>query len=384
MKPYRTLTAFALASFAAACSPAVHENNDVPAIVVNAIETVRPSAVEQTFSAFGTVRAGTVSTLASKVVGDVTEVRVHEGGRVRRGDVLAVIDARDIVAQQSRAVAAARESDSAAGAARAARDAAAANAQLASVTYERYKTLRDRSSVSAQEFDEVEARNRTASAERERTAKALEQAEAGRQVAAADVAGASAALSWSRITSPIDGVVTARWIDPGAQAAPGVPLLAVESTNNIRVEASVDEDHAPSIRRGQPVTIATRSGDEAATGHVDHVAPSPDVATRSYLVKIALPADTTLKSGMSVTVRFPIGQRNGISIPHAALIDGGELHEVWVADTGDVARLRYVTPGVIFGGRVEILTGISPGDRVIISASKPLFDGARITFRGRS
>jgi membrane fusion protein, multidrug efflux system len=383
MMPYRTITACALAALAFACGPEA-QHTEAPTIAINAIETVRPGVVEQTLSALGTVRAGTTATLTSKVVGNVTEVRVHEGDRVRRGEILATIDARDIAAQMSRAAASVHEADNAAGAARAARDAAAANARLATVTYERYKTLRDRKSVSAQEFDEVEARYLAANAERERATKAVEQSEAGRQLAAADIAGASAAMSWSRITSPIDGVVTARWIDPGAQAAPGVPLLAVESTGDVRVEASVDEDHVVSIRQGQTVAIATRAGAGIATGRVDHIAPSPDAATRSYLVKIALPPDTPLKSGMSVTVRFPVGQRSGISIPRTALVERGELHEVWVDDVGDIARLRYVVPGVAFGDRVEILTGIAPGDRVITDAGQPLSDGARITIRGRS
>ncbi|HXH41178.1 MAG TPA: efflux RND transporter periplasmic adaptor subunit, partial [Thermoanaerobaculia bacterium] len=383
MNSNRTVIAFALAALAGACSPAA-QHAEAPSVAVNAIEIVRPAAVEQTLSALGTVRAGTTATLTSKVVGNVTEVRVHEGDHVRRGEIVAIIDARDIAAQLSQAMAASHEVDGAAGAARAARDAAAANARLATVTYERYKTLRERNSVSAQEFDEVEARYLAANAERERASKALDQSEAGRQLAAANIAGASAALSWSRIASPIDGVVTARWIDPGAQAAPGVPLLAIESVNDGRVEASVDEDHIPSIRQGQAVAIDTRAGAGVATGHVAHIAPSPDSATRSYLVKIALPPDTPLKSGMSVTVRFPIGQRDGISIPRTALIERGELHEVWVADVSDVARLRYVTPGVVFGDRIEILTGIAPGDRVITNAGQPLADGARITLRGRS
>lgn len=381
---HHSITAFALALFgAAACSPAGRQT-EAAAISVGAIETVRAGVLEQTFSALGTVRAETMSTLTSKLVGNVTEVRVQEGDHVRRGEILALIDARDMAAQRSRAVAGARAVDSGAGAARASRDAAEANARLATVTYERYNTLRERSSVSPQEFDEVEARYRAAIAERERAARAYEQTEAQRQVAVADVAAASTALNWSRITSPIDGVVTARWVDPGTQAAPGVPLLAVESTTNYRVETSIDEDHAPSIRPGRSVGIATRDGEEVATGRVTHIAPSPNATTRSYLVKIALLPGTSLKSGMSVTVRFPIGQRIGISIPRTALIDRGELHEVWIVDRGDLARLRYVTPGMTWGDRVEILTGISAGDRVVTNASQPLADGTRVTIRSRS
>jgi RND family efflux transporter MFP subunit len=383
MKQHPALVLFALAASVAACHPA-RRSSERPAIAVSAIEIARPAMLDQTFSALGTVRADTIATLTSRMVGNVTEVRVREGDRVRRGDVLAVIDARDIMAQQERAVAAAREIESAAGVARAGRDTAEANAQLAAVTYERYRELRARNSVSPQEFDEVEARYLAARAEKERAAHALAQTSARRGLAQADISGASVAVSWSRITSPIDGVVTARWIDPGSQAAPGVPLLAVESTGHYRVEASVDEDHAAGIQPGEIVTITTRSNEELASGRVAHVAPAPDAATRSYLVWVDLPPDTTLKSGSSVTVHFPAGRRSGISIPRKALLERGEMSSVWIAAGDNTAQLRYVTPGGIAGDRVEILTGIAAGDRVILESAEPLVDGAPIVVGGSS
>jgi RND family efflux transporter MFP subunit len=297
---------------------------------------------------------------------------------VRTGDLLLTIDDRDIAAQQSKADAAAVAAKSSEGVWRAARDGAAANAQLATLTFDRYKALRARNSVSPQEFDEVEGRYRTAIAESERAARAYEQSGSQRQVAAADVATAGAMLSWTRIAAPYDGVITTRWVDPGAQATPGMPLLAIESTQRYRVDASIDEEHAASIRLGDSVAVSLRSGSAIAAGTVSHIAPAPDPTTRSYRLQIALPAGEKLTSGASVRVRFPMGQRKGIAIPRTAIVDRGELHEVWTVAPGDVVRMRYVTTGAESGELVEILSGLSAGDRIVVDGRRALTDGARV------
>lgn len=379
MKQFAMLSVFVV--LAAACSP---EPKETTAARVDAgeIQTIQPGVIEDSFAVMGTVRPETMATLSARLAGNITSVLVREGDRVHRGQLLLTIDARDLAAQQSRAMAGVAGSESGIGAARAARDGAAAAAQLATTTYERYKVLRDRKSVSTQEFDEVEGRYRAAIAEKERAAQTYEQSRSQHQSASAEVAAASTALSWSRITAPIDGVITARWADPGSQATPGTPLLAIESTQRYRVDASVDDQHVSAIRIGESVAVIARDGRGDARGTVSQLAAAPDAATRSYLAQISLPPDSRLPSGSSVTVRFPLGQRAAITIPRSALIDRGELHEVWTVDRTDVLRLRYVTPGAVSGDRIEILTGLSAGDRIVVDARRPLSDGAQVLHAG--
>ena len=371
-----------IAVLVAGCSPEAKETTTAPIAVQT--RTIQLGTIEDSFIAIGTVRPETMATLSAKLAGNITSVLVREGDRVHRGDLLLTIDARDVAAMQSRAIAGASGAESSAGAARAALSGAAAAAQVATVTYERYKVLRDRKSVSLQEFDEVEGRYHAAIAEKERAAQAFEQSRSQRRAASAEIAAASATLSWSRIVAPIDGVITARWVDPGSQATPGMPLLAIESTQRYRVDAGLDEQHASFIRSGEAVAVASRDGSGVVQGTVSHMAPAPDPATRSYLVQVSLPADQHLPSGSSVMVRFPLGQRTGITIPRAAMVDRGELHEVWTVDPGDVVRMRYVTPGVATGDQIEILTGLSVGDRMVVDAHRPLTDGARVVTSANS
>ena len=368
------ITAVAVATFA--CSQKQEKVAD-PTVAVTELVTVDAQMVDDSFVAFGSVRPETMATLSAKVAGNVTSVRVHEGDAVRQGDVLLTIDDRDIAAQQAKAAAAAIAAESSAGVARAALAGAEANARLASTTYARYEALRSKNSVSEQEFDEVEGRYRTAIAESERASRALEQANTQRRVAAADVNAASAMLTWTRITAPFDGVITARWVDPGAQAAPGVPLIAVESTQRYRVDASIDEQRATAVHVGDRVDVALRSGGATATGTVTHISPAPDPSSRGYRLQVSLPSNQTLASGASVTLRFANGKRKAIAIPRTAVIDRGELHYVWTVDAGDVIRLRYVATGASSGDRVEVLTGLAAGDRIVVDAHRNLIDGAR-------
>ena len=206
-------TLFFAAMILAACTdrekPAARDIADAPVVVVQRASL--PSFV----SVAGTVHAETTSTLAANVVGTVDRVRVAEGDRVRAGDVLVEIDAREPRSQVERARAGRDEVERAI-------EAATANAQLAGKTHQRYLTLRERGSASQQEYDEARARFTSAQAE-------LNRLFAKRSEARAAATQAEAILGFSSVRAPIDGVVSARFVDPGAQAAPGVALLAIDA-----------------------------------------------------------------------------------------------------------------------------------------------------------
>ena len=291
----------------------------------------------------GTVRSANVSPLAAKVMGNITRVLVKEGDRVRAGDLLLEIDDREMRAKTAQATAGTAEVEQAIAAAR-------ANAEVMAATYKRFSALRERGSVSAQEFDEVSAKNTAAQAQ-------LEQALARREQARAGVAEAETFLSFVRVRSPIDGIVTARMVDPGAQAVPGMPLLTVEDGAHYRVETTVDE--AIPVRVGDGVII-----DGTLPARVTSIVPAIDPATRSAVVKIELPADARLRSGAFVRVAFTVGSRSGITVPAAAVERRGQIASVHVIDGDGVARMRLVTLGDAQGPRIEVLSGIDAGEKV--------------------
>jgi len=361
--------AFAAALLAAACS----QSRDVTSnsrSVSAAAEIVRNSELPDIRVTTGTVRASTVSTLSAKILGNVTRVLVNEGDHVRAGQVLVEIDDRDMQAKSDQARAASRAMDEAIASASAAITAAEANAKFAKATYDRFAVLRERGSVSPHEFEEVAAKQIAMQADLERAKRERESLFAQRARAVAGVTEAETFVSYTRVTSPTDGVITARFIDAGAQAAPGVPLVAVEGAGGYRVETTVDEELASQIRVGDRVMI------EGMAARVAHIAPI-DASIRSALMKIDLPPQTALRSGTFVHVTLAIGTRRALIVPTAAVSRHGQIASVFVIDDRGTARMRLVTLGEELQRRVEVLSGIDAGER-IVSVAAGVRDGVQV------
>jgi membrane fusion protein, multidrug efflux system len=347
-----------------------------------AVTRVGGARLPQTFDASGTVESTTRSTLASKVVGSVLAVHVHEGDRVRRGQLLVEIEAADIDAQLQQAMAGVDETERSIAAASAAAEAGAATLAFASSTRDRYRQLWERRSISPQENDEIELRYRSAAADAERARQNVEALRARRAQALAELERARAATSWARITAPIDGIVTARRVDPGAQAAPGVPLIEVADPASHRLEVWVDESRVARLQRGQAVRVVLGDGGEELTGGIEQIAPAVAVATRSALVKIALPPDPRLRSGLFARARFEVGERSGLLVPPTAIVRRGQLQGVWVVNGGDGTVLfRLIRTGDVYAGGVEVLSGLDQGETIVTTATGRLHDGARIVQR---
>ena len=359
------------------------------------IETLQTSAIDDYYEAVGTVRAKNSSVVAAKVMGNIVALHVREGDTVRAGQTLIEIDNRDAGIQLQKTQAGMREvQDSleeverSIRAAESARAAAQANETLANTTYKRYEMLAERQSVSPQEFDEVRTRYDVARAENERADRLLQalsarekQIRARIDQAKADVANARVYVGYSRIASPIDGVVVSRQADVGYMAMPGMPLLTIENSSRYQLHASVEESQLGKIRLHDQahVTLEALSNKELL-GTVDEIVPTADPATRSYIVKIALVNvdGGQLRSGLYGKARFIMGQRNVLAIPQAAVTKQGQLVGVFVVDRSGVARLRLVKTGRAVADRVEVLSGLNEGEEIISEAMTSLRDGIRV------
>lgn len=353
---------------AAACSQSQHEA--ARTVVAAPVELARATTFADTRVTTGTVRSTTAATLSAKVLGNVTRVFVSEGDAVRAGQLLVEIDNRDVRAKVDQARAGARAADEAIAAANAGIAGAEANANFADATFARFAALRERGSVSPHEFEEVAAKQKGAQAELDRAKRGREALLAQHAQALAGAAEAETYLSYTQVRSPIDGIVSARFVDAGAQAAPGVPLIAVEDPRQHRVETTVDEDLATRVRPGDVVDV------NGTAARVAQVAPV-DPQTRTAFVKIALPPASTFRSGTFVRVSFPTGTRNAITVPPAAIVRRGELASLFVVDNSGVAHMRLITTGEPRDGRVEILSGLDAGER-IVTAGSGLSDGVQV------
>ncbi|MFA6956104.1 MAG: efflux RND transporter periplasmic adaptor subunit [Thermoanaerobaculia bacterium] len=342
------------------------------------IETASLAPADDAVEALGTIRSTTIANLSAKTVGNVTQILVSEGDRVKAGQLLLTIDDRDIAAQQRKAGAGLDETENAIAGADAGRVAAASQAALATATYNRFVQLRERGSVSPQEFEEVEARYRAAVAQKTSADRMYDQMVAKRSQARADADSAAAMLSWTRITSPVDGVVTAKNADVGMQAMPGMSLLTVESTSGYRLDTTVDESRIGSIKQGGKARVTVDSTGAVIDGTIEHVSPALDPSSRSYVVKVSLPPTEGLASGMSARARIKIGETTTISVPKSALVFQGQLTGIWGVDPEGIAHLRFVQTGRDLGERVEVLSGLGDGDRYASPATAALRDGVKI------
>jgi RND family efflux transporter MFP subunit len=341
------------------------------------VETVADSRIANIYEASGTVRARYSAAIAAKIAAGILEVRVQAGDHVQAGQTLVVLEHRDLEENLRRAEAGRAEAESSIDEAESAIVAASANFELADVTYRRFDGLLASASVSQQELDDSQARLRSAAAALDMTASRRRQIIARRTQAEAEIAAARVALGYATLTAPFAALVTERKADPGTLTTPGAPLLTLEREGNPRLEVSLDESRLPLAEVGDSVAVAIDGLKRTITGRVAEVVPAVDAATRSFTVKIDLPALPGLRSGVFGRAGFTAGRREALLVPESAVLQRGQIQSLYVVE-GDTARLRLVTLGEARDGQCEVLSGLTAGERIVVTPTPLLADGARV------
>ena len=339
----------------------------------SAAEVEWPSVYE----AVGTVRARTAAVISSRVMAYVRQVRVQPGDRVAAGQTLVVLDGRDLDAALRQAKAAQAEASDASLELQNAIASARANLDLAEITHRRMADLFDKKSISNQEYDESAARLKVAQAAYEMAVSRRTQLASKIRQAEETVEAAQITRGYAELTAPFAGVVTQKQVDAGSLAAPGAPLLTLESTGGFRLEAAVEEGLLPTTRHGQMVTVNLDSLGQTVYGRVSEIVPSVDAPSRSYLVKIDLPQSPILRSGIFGHAQFPRATRRVVAAPVDAVVDLGQLQSVMVIENG-VAHARVVTSGEKRNGAVEILSGLVAGEKIVSPRPNNLLDGSKV------
>jgi len=351
---YPLLLTLAAAGAAGACAGEAHPESD---------ETATPGApVEIEVAVQDTIRAdvrvvGTLESAARVVVraeasGRVEEVPVEEGSVVGRGDLLVRLDTAILRAE----VAAAR--------ARVTRT----EAELENLErrLERNRDLLDEGAIAPQEFDDLEASTRA-------TRAALEEARAGLALAERRLADAS-------IEAPFSGRLGERVVDPGDYVTPGDSLFQLVDTDPLEIEFPVPERYLGRIGQGSEVEVQVQNRlDEIFEGRVSFMSPVVDPENRSVMVKARIPnPDGVLQAGQFADVRLLLELRaEATVIPEAAVVPGRTQDVVFVV-RGDVVERRAVELGARSRNRVEITSGVEPGDTVVVAGQQRLQDGARV------
>lgn len=308
-----------------------------PTVVDLPTATVRVQRIEakkrfSTEDAVGTVRAKLHARLEAKLSGGILEMRAVSGQSVKAGELLVRLDAQEI---------------------RARLDQALATQQQAASDLARFRALLPRQAATQAEFDAVQARAR---------------------VADAALIEAQTMLGYTEVAAPFDGVITRKLADVGDLAAPGKPLLDIEDATHLRLEADISESIIEAAKPGATMTVRVSGVSGELQGTVSEIAPSADPASRTFLVKLDLPATPGLRSGQFGRVAVPVGESVVPRVPAEAVIQRGQLEYVFVATDGR-AQLRLVKTGKRHGHEVELLAGATVGEQVVLSGGTPLRDG---------
>jgi RND family efflux transporter MFP subunit len=351
------------------------ESNKAPVAVRVEAATMSDSAVH--YEASGTVRAATATQISSRVMAYVSEVRANAGDQVRAGQVLAILDSRDADVRIRQAEAAQEEARSAALEAEQGYASAKANLELAETTFARMKDLFDKTSISRQEFDEATARLKVARAALEMASARRAQVGAKIRQAEQESEGVAILRGYSTLTAPFAGVITEKTVEPGNLAVPGAPLMTLERGGSYRLEANVEESMTRQVRLGQTVEVSIDALDRHVNGRVSEIVPAVDPTARTSLVKIDIPSMPGLRTGLFGRARFAAGSKKMLTTPVSALGERGQVQWLMVASDG-VAHSRIVTTGERRGERVEVLSGLADGERIIAPVPPGLTDGDRI------
>ncbi|HBA87759.1 MAG TPA: efflux RND transporter periplasmic adaptor subunit [Geobacter sp.] len=333
-----------------------------PPVVQGAtVSAVAAELIPDVQEAVGTVRARSTAVVSSRLAGSVTGVYAKEGDRVGKGKLLVAIEAAESGAASAGAAAGVEE------AARAL-DEAHARKKLADVTFERYGRLISEQAVTRQEFD-------TRRTEQEVAAQGVARAEARLSQARQGAKAAGAVAGYGQVTSPISGVVVARQTEAGQTVFPGTPLMTVEGDEGFRLEVAAPEGLIGKVRVGDQLGIAVEGA--PATGRVSEVVPVVDPASRTFTVKVDVPS-RGLRSGSYGKAFFKTGSRQGVAVPASAVVTRGALTSLWVVGAEGTGRLRLVRLGRTLGDRVEVLSGLTAGERIVTAGMERMTDGAKV------
>jgi len=314
---------------------AIGENLPSATVRVQTIEVVKQPAVEEVV---GTVQPKLQAVIEARVSGRITHLPVILGQLVKQGDVLVELATQEIQARLDQANAAFRQAD---------------------LDFTRTANLRKQNAATQAEMDAAQARY---------------------NVAKATVAEAEALSGYAKIPAPFDGVVARKLADEGDLGMPGKPLLELEGRAGLRLVADVPSLLASRVLPDARLSVRVETLPDAITGTLAEISPAADPASRTVRVKVDLPETAGLRAGQFGRLALPVGEATFLFVPPPALVRRGQLEILFVA-AGGKAQMRLVRAGKETPQGIEILTGLSPGESVVVEGAGNLRDGQPLQTR---
>lgn len=344
MNSRQVLLPFILAPivFFASCKSKEEKVVAISAPLQVTVQTVQASNGMQQLSYSGTIEPDNTVQIGFAVPGVVNMVAVQEGQRVNQGQLLASIDASEYV-----------------------NGLAIANAglQQAEDLYNRLSGLYEKGSLPAKDFIDIKTK--------------VAQARANKSINEKHIAD-------SRLYAPMSGIITAKMIERGSTAAPGVPAFTIVKTDEVYARVSVPESEIGSIQKGKPASILIPTLNDSLNGVISIINPQADAASKTFSVKIRLHNSAgKLLPGMIANVYISTNKQAGfIVIPATAIVrDADDISYVFVANANKKAvRKRVATGALTCSNGVTITDGLQAGENIVTEGQSKLKDGSAISF----
>ncbi|MBS2212083.1 efflux RND transporter periplasmic adaptor subunit [Carboxylicivirga mesophila] len=348
------IAAAAFAFLTQACGSSNEENAKAKPAVKAKVETLELTTVPKKFHYTGTVSSVNQSTLSTRIMGQISQVLVREGDMVKKGQLLVSIRSNDIQAKEQQVEANIIQ--------------AKAAYKHAKDDFERIQALFNSKSATQKELDDITVHLKMTKA----------------QLAAAQKAKDEVVemLSYADIRAPYDGVITQKFVDSGDMANPGMPLLAIEAPGLFEVIAKIPESEIYKVEKGDVVEVHIDACKEMISGSITHVSPSSRFSGSQFDARISLlPTEEqkqAIRSGVFAHVNHLKGEEQKLLVPADMIVERGQLKGIWTVSQANKALLRWVRLGKLYGDKIEVLSGLSDGNQLVVASEGRLFDGAEL------
>lgn len=291
----------------------------------------------------GTVQSRSVAKLAPRLNARILDVTVQAGDKVKKGDVIARLDDRDLRAAYN--------------AASAALIAAQAQANQAGSEEKRTSDLYDRQAATRQNLEMVQAQAQSARAMVNQAAGTAQQAKV--------------MLGENVLYAPFDGVISQRLQEPGDMASPAQAIVSLYKPADLRLEAAIADHCLANVQLGDSVTVRIDAVNQTLKGKVDEVAPASDPQTHTRLIKVSLPDTNAVQHGQFGWLELGCSgaEQHVMLIPATAVVHYGQLQAVKVVEDGRV-QIRHIRVGKTVGEQVQVLSGLHDGDTLIANSGR--------------
>jgi len=322
------------------------KNEAKPATFKGKVAKVEKRLFSSEESFVGAIKSKNIINYSTKMMGRILKLYVDVGDSVKKGQLLVEVDAAEALSGYKQSEAGLSAAD--------------VYLQNMERDYERFKRLYDERAVTKHQLEQVEA--------------GLAQAKAQKEQAKANVEMSKTLLSYGKIYATSDGIVTKKWMEEGNVAAPGMPILTVENPSSLELLVEVPEEKADKIFVGSKAKVFTLDEENCKESKVIAIVKTADVFSKTSTVKLEV-APEDFKAGQFAKVRFDALGGETLSINKKALKKEGQLEMVFVRKDDGKVSLRIVRSGRLEGDFVQVLSGLSEGETVVLSPSEAMKEG---------